>query len=82
MQNEEDENIARFSLKTILITAIGILLFIGYINILRHGENSISVLNNLKEKKEILLDEQKLLKKENQRLQKEFFQLKQLEAKE
>jgi len=78
----EEEDIARFSLKTILVTLIGILMFISYINVLRHGENSLSVLNILTQKKEMLLNEQKLLKKENQRLQKEFFQLKQLEAKE
>jgi len=78
----EEEDITGFSLKTILVTLIGILMFISYVNVLRHGENSLSVLSDLTQKKEMLLNEQKLLKKENQKLQKEFFQLKQLEAKE
>ena len=82
MYSKEEENITDFSLKTILITIIGIILFIGYIDILRNGENSLSVLNSLKDKKENLLKEKVVLKKENQILQKAFFQLKQLEAKE
>jgi len=61
---------------------IGILLFGSYVGILIYGENSLTVLNHLKEKKEILKQEEKHLKVENQRLQKELFELKQLEPKE
>jgi len=65
-----------------LVTAIGILLFGIYVGILMYGENSLTVLNQLKEKKESLSLEDKTLKVENQRLQKEYFELKQLEPKE
>jgi hypothetical protein len=47
-----------------------------------YGENSLSVLNLLKEKKQSLSLEDRTLKIENQRLQKEYFELKQLEPKE
>ena len=76
------EAIAGLSLKAILITSIGILLFGIYVGILIYGENSLTVLNHLKEKKEMLKQEEKHLKAENQKLQKELFELKQLEPKE
>ncbi len=76
------EEIAGLSLKTLLVTAIGILLFGIYLGILIYGENSLTVLNQLKEKKQGLTQEERVLKIENQRLQKEFFELKQLEPKE
>ena len=78
----EEEGIAGFSLKTFLVTAIGTLLFGIYVGVLMYGENSLTVLNQLKEKKESLSLEDKTLKVENQRLQKEYFELKQLEPKE
>ncbi len=76
------EEIAGLSIKTLLITAIGILLFGIYLGVLIYGENSLTVLNQLKEKKQGLIQEERILKTENQRLQKEFFELKQLEPKE
>ena len=76
------EALAGLSLKTLLVTTIGILLFGIYVGILVYGENSLTVLNQLKEKKQVLFQEEKSLKIENQRLQKEFFELKQLEPKE
>ena len=76
------EALAGLSLKTFLITAIGILLFGIYLGILMYGENSLTVLKQLKEKKHDLLQEKRVLKSENQKLQKEFFELKQLEPKE
>ena len=76
------EAIAGLSLKALLVTAIGILLFGIYIGVLIYGENSLTVLNHLKEKKQVLIQEEKALKTENQRLQKEYFELKQLEPKE
>ena len=73
------ESLAGLSLKTLLVALIGILLFGIYIGILLNGENSLTVLNQLKVKKQGLLIKGKELKIENQRLQKEFFELKQLE---
>ncbi|WP_084721990.1 hypothetical protein [Sulfurovum lithotrophicum] len=76
------EAIAGLSLKAILITLIGLLLFGIYVGILIYGENSLTVLNHLNEKKEMLRQEEKSLKAENQKLQKALFELKQLEPKE
>jgi len=81
-ETRQEGGIADFSLKTFLVTAIGILLFGIYVGILMYGENSLTVLNQLKEKKYRLSLEDKALKIENQKLQKEYFELKQLEPKE
>ena len=61
---------------------IGILLFGIYVGVLIYGENSLTVLSQLKEKKHNLIYEARRLNKENQTLQKEYFGLKQLEPKE
>ena len=61
------------SLKTILITLIGILLFGIYMGILLYGENSLSVLAQLRDKKKSLLQQEKALKLQNQKLQKNGF---------
>jgi len=82
LDTREEEGLAGFSLKTFLVTSLGILLFGIYVGVLMYGENSLTVLNDLKEKKENLIAEKKRVKLENQRLQKEFFELKQLEPKE
>ena len=79
---QKAEALAGLSLKTFLVTAIGILLFGIYVGILIYGENSLTVWKQLEEKKQSLIQEEKALKTENQRLQKEFFELKQLEPKE
>ncbi|MDD2450973.1 hypothetical protein [Sulfurovum sp.] len=71
--------IAGLSIKTFLISLLGILLFGIYLGILIYGENSLTVLEHLKEKKAALIDRKKVLKAENRRLQKEYFELKQLE---
>ena len=81
-KRDEEEGIAGFSLKTFLVTTIGILLFGIYIGVLMYGENSLTVLTQLKEKKQSLVREERALKVENQRLQKVYFELKQLEPKE
>jgi len=78
----EEGGIAGLSLRAFLVTAIGILLFGIYVGVLVYGENSLTVLNQLKEKKQGLSFEEKVLKVENQRLQKAYFELKQLEPKE
>jgi len=82
LKQRENEGIAGFSLKAFLITVLGILLFGIYIGVLMYGENSLTVLNQLKEKKTRLKTEEVGLKTANQKLQKEFFELKQLEPKE
>ena len=79
---QKAEAIVGLSLKAFLVTTIGILLFGIYVGVLIYGENSLTVLNHLKEKKQVLRQEEKALKTENQRLQKEYFELKQLEPKE
>jgi len=79
---QEVEEIAGLSIQALLMTAIGILLFGIYVGILIYGENSLTVLNQLKEKKQGLLKEGITLKNKNQKLQKEYFELKQLEPKE
>ena len=70
------------SLKTLLLILIGILLFGVYMGILLYGKNSLSVLLQLQNKKATLLQEEVALKQQNQKLQKRFFVLKQLEPKE
>ena len=74
--------LAGLSLKTLLMATIGFLLFGIYVGILIYGENSLTVLQHLKEKKRALKQEAQILKTENQKLQKEYFELKQLEPKE
>jgi hypothetical protein len=74
--------LAGLSIKILLAATIGILLLGVYIGILIYGENSLTVLQHLKEKKVSLIEEAKILKAENQKLQKEYFELKQLEPKE
>ena len=76
---QEVETLAGLSVKTLLLALLGILLFGIYIGVLIKGENSLTVLNHLKEKKQALLVKGRSLKQENQKLQKEFFELKQLE---
>jgi hypothetical protein len=76
------ESIAGLSLKTFLVTMIGILFFGIYVGVLIYGENSLTILNQLREKKQSLVNEKERLKSDNQRLQKEYFELKQLEPKE
>lgn len=76
---ERSGTLAGLSLKTLLVAATGLMLFGLYVYILVTGENSLMVWDKLKTKKETLLREGKILKQENQKLQKEFFELKQLE---
>lgn len=82
VNRQKAKTIAGLSLKAFLVTTIGILLFGIYVGVLIYGENSLIVLNHLKEKKQTLKQEEKTLKIENQKLQKEYFELKQLEPKE
>ena len=76
---QRGEGILGLSIRVIAMTAIVITLFGVYMGILIYGENSWTVLNRLKHEKEKLKIEATQLKSKNQRLQKEFFELKQLQ---
>jgi cell division protein FtsB len=76
------KGLAGLSLRTLLFTTIAILLFGIYVGVLMYGENSLTVLLHLQEKKLALQQEARMLKSQNQQLQKEYFELKQLEPKE
>ncbi len=70
------------SLKIFLVSIIALLLFGTYLSILIYGENSWSVLTLLQEEKNSLSQQERILKVQNQILQKEYFELKQLEPKD
>ena len=83
MRDKERQGVGEIlglSIRVIVATSIVITLFGVYLGILLYGENSLTVLNDLKQKKRDLLAEARTLKSENQRLQKEYFELKQLQA--
>jgi cell division protein FtsB len=73
-------DILGLSIRVIVVTAVVMILFGIYVGALMYGDNSLTVLNQLKQQKKELLAEASRLKSENQRLQKEFFELKQLEG--
>jgi len=66
------------SIRVLLIITVVIVAFGVYLGILLYGENSLTVLSQLKQSERNLLREAQGLKSENQRLQKESFELKQL----
>ena len=82
MSTSKEEGIAGFSLKALILTALGILIFGIYVGILIYGENSLTVLNRLEDKKVKLKAEVIALKNKNQKLQKTYFELKQLVPKQ
>ncbi|RXJ98204.1 septum formation initiator [Arcobacter sp. CECT 8986] len=64
----------------IAVVSIAITLFLSYhVAILLFGSNSLDVYNSLKDKRVYLIDEIKRLQEENAHLQKEYFELKNLE---
>lgn len=67
-----------FSLKSILLILVGIVLLGLYIGVLLFGENSLVVLNRLEHDKARLTQERTETKASNQKLQKEYFELLQL----
>jgi hypothetical protein len=69
-----------FSLKSIVFILAGIALFVWYVRTLLYGENSLSVLNRLKKEKSSLLQQSQSLKLSNQKLQKRYFELIQLNS--
>jgi len=69
-----------FSLKSIVFILIGVVLFVWYVAVLLFGENSLSVLYDLKHEKESLQKQSQSLKLSNQKLQKKYFELIQLSS--
>ena len=67
-----------FSLKSILLILIGIVVLGLYIGVLLFGDNSLLVLNRLGREKNSLVQERKEIKTSSQKLQKEYFELLQL----
>ncbi len=67
-----------FSLKSMLAILVGIVLFIWYVNVLLFGDNSLRVLNRLERNKAALAQKAHALQLSNQKLQKEYFELLQL----
>lgn len=78
---ENKHSIKKFSL--IAIVSIAVTIFLGYhVSNILFGDNSLEVYNSLKHKKEYLNSEIKRLQQENAYLQKEYFELKNLEPEE
>ncbi|MFK5975590.1 MAG: hypothetical protein QM493_03675 [Sulfurovum sp.] len=77
-----EKEVSKISLKKILVGIIALLLFGTYVSILINGENSWSIFKQLQEEKSSLSQQEKSLKVQNQILQKEYFELKQLEPKD
>ena len=69
-----------FSLKSILAILIGIVLFVWYVRVLLCGDNSLTVLNRLQETEARLRAQSQSLKRDNQKLQKRYFELIQLNS--
>ena len=86
MQNRSDELIDSLHKKGLLaqllryFVAVAIVVGLGvYIGILLFGDNSVEVLYNLNVQEKNLKRSIEYLKRENARLQKEYFELKELE---
>ena len=69
-----------FSLKTILFILVGVVVFIWYVRVLLYGENSLSVLTRLTQENASLQQQVHDLKISNQNLQKQYFELLQLNS--
>ena len=67
-----------FSLRSILLILLGIMLFTLYVTLLLFGNNSLAVLQGVEKEKQTLLSEKDRLLHENQRLQKKYFELLQI----
>ena len=80
MSNKKS-NIFGFMLVVIFSLLATVYFAYHWVNLL-FGDNSIQVYNSLKNKKEYLEDEISRLQKENAYLQKEYFELKNLEPEE
>jgi len=67
-----------FSVRGLLLILLGIFLFGLYVGVLLFGENSLEVLNGLYREKDQLKTEKMRLQQENQKLQKQYFELLQI----
>jgi len=75
---QKSHGLKKFSV--IAVLSIAITLFLSYhVAILLFGSNSLDVYNSLKNKRNYLQSEIKRLQEENAHLQKEYFELKNLE---
>ncbi|MFA7085352.1 MAG: septum formation initiator [Aliarcobacter sp.] len=79
--SNKTSNIFGFMLVVIFSLLVTVYFAYHWVNLL-FGDNSIQVYNSLKHKKEYLEDEISRLQKENAYLQKEYFELKNLEPEE
>jgi hypothetical protein len=79
-QTDEPNPWLGLSLKSLVLIFVGIILFVWYVRILLFGENSLTVLNQLREEKANLLQESQTLKLSNQKHQKKYFELIQLSS--
>jgi len=78
---EKFHELKKFSL--IVIVSIAITIFLSYhVAKVLFGDTSLEVYNSLKHKKEYLQNEIKRLQQDNAHLQKEYFELKNLEPEE
>jgi hypothetical protein len=77
-QTDEPPEWVSFSLKTIIGVLVGIVLLIWYIKIILFGDNSLRTLYQLTEEKQRLLEKRSELREANQKLQKAYFELLQL----
>jgi len=83
MDEASSENSAEwigFSLKSILAILAGVVLFVWYVHALLFGDNSLTVLNHLRQAEARLHDQSQSLKLSNQKLQKKYFELIQLNS--
>jgi cytoskeletal protein RodZ len=67
-----------FSVRGLILVVVGIVGFGIYIGVLLYGENSLTALKKLEKEKSELTHELAKLKKSNQVLQKQYFELLQL----
>jgi len=79
--NERTTKRSKTSLKSKLIIILSILLLSLYVNIILFGKNSFIILTKLQKERKSLTQKAIDLKNSNQKLQKEFFELKNLEPK-
>ncbi len=77
-EQEESGSWFGFSLRSLLLIVVGILLFGLYVGVLLFGENSLEVLNGLEREKKQLSTEKRRLQQANQKLQKKYFELLQI----
>ena len=78
-ENIIDYILANFSIGKIIVIVMSIICFAIYTGNLLFGDNSLEVLLNLEIEKDFLSKEVEILKQDNAKLQKSYFELKELE---